>query len=174
MNDPVPDAWFLRHTLATLAYRLQKVATGGPPGFSSLSISPETRTPGEVLAHIADLMDWALTFADGKARWAFVSPSDWDSDVDRVFVAIRRLDERLASTPGDARSQALIFQGPIADALTHVGQLAMLRRLAGNAVRPESYARAEIVIGRVGLDQSGIRTEFDYDASKPPPNAARR
>ena len=60
----------------------------------------------------------------------------------------------------------VIFQGPIADALTHVGQLAMMRGAAGLAVRPESYARAEIRAGRVGLDQSAKRTEFDGDASK--------
>jgi hypothetical protein len=58
-----------------------------------------------------------------------------------------------------------LIQGPLADALTHVGQLAMLRGMAGVPVRPESYPRAEIVVGRVGIDQAAPRAEFDGDAS---------
>jgi hypothetical protein len=79
----------------------------------------------------------------------------------RFYEALRLFDDFLASDlPTDVEAEKL-FQGPIADALTHVGQLATLRRLAGSPVRGESYFRAEIVVGRVGPEQSSQRKEFD-------------
>ena len=79
----------------------------------------------------------------------------------RFFKAIQDLDDRLAQQTLLANSAEKIFQGPIADALTHVGQLATLRRLAGSGIRGESYFRAEITTGRVGLDQPAPFREFD-------------
>ncbi len=75
------------------------------------------------------------------------------------------LDRRLADPAPLGYPAEILFQGPIADALTHIGQLAMLRGAAGAAVKPESYARAEIAVGRVGTEQSVTRKEFDGDAS---------
>ncbi len=161
MND---ETSLLRHALATLAYRLEKVIRDVPPEFATFDGGAGTRSPLALLAHLGDLMEWGERLAHGEYRWSPVPMSDWESARDRIFGTMARLDVRLANgSPGNPATQ--IFQGPIADALTHVGQLAMLRRMAGVPVRAESYARAEIEAGRVGLDQSTQRVEFDGDAS---------
>ena len=156
---------FLRHTLATLAYRGGKVIREAPDSFATMKASESSRTPLQILAHIGDLVNWAHQLVDGNRGWNTEDPASWDAEVGRFFDLIARFDERLASDAPLACEAERIFQGPIADALTHVGQLSLLRGHAGAPVRPESYGRAEIVIGRVGMDQSHQRVEFDGDAS---------
>lgn len=85
----------------------------------------------------------------------------WQTEIDRFLAALKLFDDRLADTRPLAASPEQIFQGPIADAFMHVGQLATLRRMAGSGIRGESYFRAEIVPGRVGLDQAPPKREFD-------------
>lgn len=151
---------FARHTVATLAYRGGKTLAGAPPGFAAYRPAPGTRTPGEILAHVGDLLDWSLGLCDGEHRWSNSAPLPWDAEVARFFAGLRRLDDRLASGRPLGFPVERVFQGPIADALTHVGQLAMLRRMAGAPVRGENYFRAGIVAGRVGPEQSARRVEF--------------
>ena len=152
---------FLRHTIATLAYRGGKVVANAPAGFADFRVNDKTRSPGEVLAHIGDLLDWALHVAKGEQVYNESPPLSWPDGVARFFNSLRELDTYLASDAALGSSVELIFQGPIADALTHVGQLAMLRRMAGAPVRGENYFRAEIIAGRVGPAQSAPRGEFD-------------
>jgi hypothetical protein len=158
-SDPKRD--LLRHTLATLAYRGGKAVRGAPAEFAGYRADETSRTPGQILAHIGDLLDWSLSVAKGKEEWHNSAPLAWDREVERFFAALERFDAYLASDAALHESAEKLFQGPIADALTHVGQIAMLRRMAGCAMRGENYHRAEIVIGRVGLDQSPPRREFD-------------
>jgi hypothetical protein len=158
----------LRHTLATLAYRAEKVLRDVSDGFANQQIAPGVRTPLELVGHLGDLMAWATRTAQGQWVWKAESVGEWNADVDRFYAGIAELDQVLASDTPLGHPAGVIFQGPIADALTHVGQLAMLRRLAGAPVRPESYGRAQIAVGRVGRDQSAERREFDGDASKRP------
>lgn len=151
---------FLRHTLATLSYRAGKAVRNAPADFSGIRTGPESRSAGEVLAHMADLMDWALTQAQGAQRWSDSPVQSWQVDCDRFFTAIAAFDAYLASdAPLHAPAERL-FQGAVADALTHTGQLAMLRRLGGGAIKAENYAKADIVAGRVGSDQAAPRAEF--------------
>ena len=150
----------LRHTLATVAYRGRKAVADAPDGFTDFRISAESRTAGQILAHIGDLFDWALSLADGQQRWHESTPLPWNEEVARLFEALRRLDNRLADSAPLACATGQMFQGPIADALTHIGQIAMLRRLAGVPVRAENYFQADIVAGRVGPDQSRPKVEF--------------
>jgi hypothetical protein len=151
----------LRHSLATLAYRGGKVLRGTPSDFGSFKAGSTSRTPSEILAHICDLLDWTLSLLRGAEAWRNSSPGPWDGDVQRFFSTLGTLDERLA-VPGSLECPwTRLFQGPIADALTHIGQLAMLRRLAGSPVRGENYFRAEIVSGRVGPVQAAPRRESD-------------
>jgi len=158
-SDPKRD--LLRHTVATLAYRGGKAVRGAHDEFAGYRTSEKTRTPGQILAHIGDLIDWGLSLARGKEEWHNAAPLPWDQEVQRFFGALERFDAYLASdAPLECPAEQL-FQGPIADALTHVGQLALLRRLAGSPVRGENYHRAEISIGRVGPDQSRPSREFD-------------
>jgi hypothetical protein len=164
--QPDTDLPMLRHTLATLAYRAGKSLRNAPPGFATHRIGNATRTPLELVGHLGDLIEWAESMADGQWNWRAASIGDWDGDVARFYAALARLDERLTSPAPLGHPATIIFQGPIADAFTHVGQLAMLRGHAGATVRPESFAKAEITPGRVGLEQSTNRREFDGDASK--------
>ena len=151
----------LRHTVATLAYRGGKAVRGATPGFEAFRCAEKTRTPGQILAHIGDLLDWALSLAKGKQVWHDSAPQEWPSEVDRFFAALRRFDDYLASGEPLGVPVEKLFQGPVADALTHVGQISMLRRLAGSAVRGENYLKADINRGRVGPDQAAARAEFD-------------
>jgi hypothetical protein len=156
---------FLRHTLATLAYRAEKVLRDVPAGFAHTKFGPATRSPLQILTHMCDLMEWGERMARGSRRWQHVPCENWDEALSRFVAGLQALDTALADTPGDPAAEEAIFQGPIADALTHVGQLAMLRGMAGVPVRPESYARAKIRVGVVGLGQAPDRVEFDGDAS---------
>lgn len=151
----------LRHTLATLAYRGGKAVRGAPADFADFRASPDTRTPLQVLAHVGDLMEWALWLARGEHRWRAAAPGSWDREVERFFAGVAALDAYLAGEEPLGWSAERLFQGPIADALTHVGQICMLRRMAGSPVRGENYAKATITAGRTGSDQAPPNVEFD-------------
>ena len=151
----------LRHTLATLAYRGGKAVRGAPKDFATFKASPSTRTPAEILAHIGDLLDWGVALADGKHVWHDSKPRAWNREVARFFAALKKLDKRLAARKPLGFSAERLFQGPVADALTHVGQIAMLRRMAGSPVRGENYFLAPIVSGRVGRKQPPAVRELD-------------
>ena len=150
----------LRHTLATLAYRAGKTVRDAPDSFAAFSTGEKGRTPADILAHMGDLFDWALSIARGKQEWYNSKPLPWSQEVQRFFAALQAFDEYLASdAPLNAPVEKL-FQGPIADALTHTGQIAMLRRMAGCPMRGENYFVAEITTGRVGPDQAAPKREF--------------
>jgi len=144
-----------------------------PSGFAEFRVSPTCRTPLEILAHLGDLVEWAERLAQGEYRWEPRQAGDWDAECERFFLKLRALDRALVAARAAAYPPDTIFQGPIADALTHVGQLSMLRGIFGAAVRPEAYARAKIRVGRVGRAQPATRVEFDGDASRPRPKTTR-
>ena len=152
---------FLRHTLATLAYRGGKAVRGAPEGFAAFTAGPGSRSAGQILAHVGDLFDWALSIARGQEAWRDSAPLPWEQEAARFHAALQAFDEYLASEQSLATTPEKLFQGPVADALTHVGQIALLRRLAAAPVRGENYFRAEIAAGRVGPEQAGPRREFD-------------
>lgn len=151
----------LRHTVATVAYRGGKAIADAPESFESFSINETTRTPGQILAHIGDLYDWALSIAVGKQTWRNSTAKPWSEEVERFFAAVKAFDDYLASDNELAVDPEKLFQGPVADSLTHIGQIAMLRRMAGGPVKGENYFVAEIESGRVGADQSEKRREFE-------------
>lgn len=158
--EPLEARDYLRHALATLAYRGGKVLRGAPADFGAFRIGDSSRTPAQILAHVCDLLDWAASLLNGKEAWRDSTPAPWDDDVARFFQALRAVDDALASPEPLPCPWPRLFQGPFADALTHVGQLAMLRRAAGAPVRGENYYKAEIIVGRVGPDQPTPRREF--------------
>jgi hypothetical protein len=156
-----PGRQLLRHTVATLAYRSGKTLRSAPDSFADFRVREGTRTPAQILAHLGDLMDWAYSQAAGAEAWHNSKPLPWPQEVDRFFAALKKFDDYLASQAPLHMPAEQLFQGPVADALTHVGQLAMLRRLAGAPMKGENYSRAEIVAGRVGAEQTLPRREFD-------------
>src|SRR5271168_4406421 len=151
----------LRHMIATLAYRGHKALRGAPAAFADFLAYESTRTPGKILAHIGDLLDWVLSQAKGKEEWHNSKQLPWEEEVKRFSAALKALDDYLASDALLAASSEKLFQGAIADAFTHVGQISLLRRMAGSPVRAENYSKAEIVSGRVGTEQASPPREFD-------------
>src|SRR5580765_4527778 len=149
----------LRHAVATVAYRGGKAVRNAPDAFAEFRAGPTSRTAAEILSHLGDLFDWALTQAKGAEAWHQSSAGAWDPTADRFFRSLADFDAYLASDQPITCSEERLLQGPIADALTHIGQLAMLRRLAGSPVRGESYANADIAVGRVGREQAAPRRE---------------
>lgn len=160
MNSADGKRQMLRHTLATVAYRGGKALRGAPPEYPEFHVAQGARCPLEILAHICDLMDWALSIAKGQQQWSDTRAAVWDGEVERFFTSMKAFDDFLASGEPLQADPEKLFQGPIADALTHVGQLSMLRRLAGSPVRGENYFVAEVQAGRVGPVQSAPRREF--------------
>jgi hypothetical protein len=156
-----PKRQLLRHTVATLAYRGGKAIRDTPAKFADFRVGERSRTPVAILAHVGDLLDWALSIAKGAQAWHDSAPSPWKRESMRFFEGLERLDRYLASDAPLHATAEKLFQGAIADALTHVGQIAMLRRLAGSPVKGENYYRADIAAGRVGPDQAAAVMEFD-------------
>lgn len=167
MNDPTqsnaasdPKRQLLRHTLSTLAYRGGKAVRNVPAGFGEFQGGEGVRTPGQILAHVGDLLEWGLSIAMGQQKWNDSGPLPWEQEVERFFAVLKKFDDFLASSEPVQAPCEKLFQGPIADALTHVGQIAILRRLAGAPVKAENYYKAAIETGRVGADQVPPKREF--------------
>jgi hypothetical protein len=161
MGEADPKREFLRHALATVAYRGGKAVRGAPPTFAAFRASQTSRTPAQILAHLGDLLDWGLSIAVGKEAWHNSKPQSWEDALDRFFTSLKNFDDYLASAEPLRAPAERLFQGPIADALTHVGQIAMLRRLAEAPIRGENYFAADIMAGRVGRDQAAAKREFE-------------
>jgi hypothetical protein len=151
---------FLRHALAVIAYRGGRVIRGAPPEFAAFRVAESGRTASQILAHVGDLLDWTLSLLQGAQVWRETPPGAWDQDVERFHRGLARVDEHLASPAPIGCSPQRLLQGPIADAFTHIGQLAMLRRLSGSPLRGENFFVADISVGRVGPDQAAPRREF--------------
>jgi hypothetical protein len=156
-----PTRTFLRHTLATIAYRAAKVERDAPPGFADFDLGKGARTPVQILAHMGDLFDWALRMARGSSEWVQSKPQAWRKEVQRFHASLLEFDRYLASDAPLQTSAEELFQGPISDVLTHIGQIAIMRRQDLAPVRSEVYAKADIAPGRVGAEQPKSPFEFD-------------
>jgi len=167
MTDPSMsdrDRALLRHMVATLAYRGGKALRGAPPGFGDFRPAGAMNSPTMLLAHIGDLLDWARRFLAGDADTFTISePTTWEAEATRFYTALDALDRAAQSAEPVSASLEQLFQAPIADALTHIGQIGLLRRLAGAPVLGEPYRKAEIVAGRTGPDQAPPGREFALD-----------
>jgi hypothetical protein len=160
MDSQDSSRQLLRHTVATLAYRAGKTIRGAPESFAGYGAGDSVRSPARILAHMGDLFDWALSMAKGKQEWHDSTPLPWTQEMERFFQSLKAFDDYLASELPLGCAVEKLFQGPVADALTHTGQLAMLRRMAGCPMRSENYFRADIAAGRVGAEQTPPSREF--------------
>jgi hypothetical protein len=158
--EPGSTREFLRHCLAAVAYRGGKALRGAPESFANFQPGESARTPVQILAHVGDLFDWGLSLAKGQQAWRESKPQPWPKEVDRFFKTLKSFDEFLAGREPLSASPEQLFQGPVADALNHVGQIALLRRLAGAPIKGENYYQADIASGRVGKDQPSPKREF--------------
>ncbi len=158
------DRVLLRHMLATIAYRGGKAIRHAPPGFGHFLAPGAMNTPATLLAHIGDLMEWAHRFCQGEeGSFRIAEPQEWDQEVARFYANLTAFDRYLESGAPLEPALERLFQAPLADALTHIGQLALLRRMAGDPVLGESYRMAAIQAGQVGPDQAPPGREFEKD-----------
>jgi hypothetical protein len=136
---------------------------GAPDSFADFKPGPTSSTPVQIVAHMGDLFDWALSMICGEPKWNTSKPQVWDKECGRFFAALKRFDDALASNVVIKYEMTRMFQGPVADALTHAGQLAMLRRISGHPMKGESYNRADVVVGRVGPEQTPANPKYEFD-----------
>ena len=160
LPDTVSARDLLRHCLATVAYRGGKTLRGAPASFADFRVAEASRTPAQILAHLGDLFEWALSLSKGKQSWHDSKPLPWAQEVERFFKTLSDFDNYLGASEPLYASPEQLFQGPVADALTHIGQIAMLRRLDGSPIAGENYFQADIASGRVGKDQAAPKGEF--------------
>jgi hypothetical protein len=139
----------LRHMVATVSYRGGIAIRDAPESFATFRAHETTRTPEEILAHIGDLLEGSLHLLQGEMIFLTSSPLPWKDEISRFFSAVKALDSYLATEAPLACPVEKLVQGPIGDALTHVGQIVMLRRMAGSPIHPAPYFTAEIVAGNV-------------------------
>lgn len=153
----------LRHFLAALAYRTQKALRNAPEDFGSFSAGQDVRTPSELVRHMTSVLGYARTFFVGGQYRPEPLPTLSD-EITRFHEMIEYLSEHLKSrTPMQQKlTPERLLQGPFSDAMTHAGQLAMLRRLAGNPVAPENFIVAEIDAGRLGPDQASPASPDEF------------
>lgn len=139
----------LRHMVATVAYRGGLAITDAPGDFATFRAHETTRTAGEILAHIGDLLEGSLYLLKGEMVYLTSDPLPWKEEVTRFFSAVKKLDSYLASDAPLACPVEKLVQGPVGDALTHVGQIVLMRRMAGSPIGPGQYFTAEIVAGEI-------------------------
>jgi len=142
----------LRHTVATVAYRASRAVTDAPEEFGAFEGGG--KAPVKILAHLGDLFDWSLSMAEGEPRWHKSDPLPWADEKKRFFASLGAFDAYLASSEPLHVAIEGLMQGPVSDAFNHIGQLAMLRRMAGCPVRRENFYVAPVVVGRVGPEQA--------------------
>jgi hypothetical protein len=149
--SPDPKRELLRHLIATIVFRWNVAIADAPSEFYDFKIDDSMRTPREILAHIGDLLEGSLMLMKGELVYLNSKPLEWTDEVSRFIAAAAAFDAYLAGNEPLHQPIEKITQGPIADALTHIGQVILLRRAAGFPVRSASYFEADIVSGE--LDQ---------------------
>ena len=143
----------LRHFLAALAYRIQKALRGAPPEFAQFEAGNQVRTPMELLRHMTSVLGYARTkFREGPYRAEALET--FPDEIERFHGMLQDLSDHLrAGDPLPGTTPEQLLQGPFSDAMTHAGQLAMLRRLSGSPVPPENFIVADIGPSNLGTDQ---------------------
>lgn len=152
MPDLTPDRHLLQHFLAAIAYRTQKAVRDAPPEYAGYRAGPGVRTPHQLVRHMSDVLGYAAALLRGETWRAHLQPT-FEEEVARFHRVLEDLNGLLATAAFEEISPARLLQGPLADAMTHAGQLALLRRLSGSPIPPENFIRADVRPGRLGPDQ---------------------
>ena len=159
----------LRHFLAAVAYRTQKALRGAPVGFADFRAAPGVRTPHELLRHMSDVLGYARTTFTGGS-WRAHSLPTFAAEIERFHEILEDLGRLIAEEEVGTASPQRLLQGPLADVMTHAGQIAMLRRLEGSPVPPENFIVAEVDAANLGPDQPAAASADSewYDAEEEP------
>jgi len=154
-----PERQLITHFLAAIAYRTQKSIRDAPETYWTFAAGKQVRTPIEILRHMTSVLGYARTlFIGGDYPVQPKVLPGVDAEIGRLHEIIEDLGQLLE---GEASlheiTEEQLLQGPLSDAMTHVGQLALLRRLHGSPVPPENFVYADISATRLGKDQPGPR-----------------
>ena len=159
----------LKHFLAAVAYRTQKALRGAPDSFAGFRAGNNIRTPHELVWHMTGVLGYARTFFQGGTCRP-EKLATFPEEIQRFHAVLEDL-ARLLEEPGKAVniSAQQLLQGPLADVMTHAGQLALLRRLAGSPVPPENFIRATIRAENLGPNQpDSVASDFGWSSDLPP------
>jgi len=144
----------LQHFLAALAYRTQKALRDAPQGFDAFTAGENVRSPHQLLWHMTSVIGYARTMLRGGT---FSPPglATLEEEIVRFHDTLRALhddfgDESLTAQISDEQ----FLQGPLSDAMTHAGQLAMLRRMFGSPVASENFIFAAVHTDNVSASQA--------------------
>ncbi len=151
-------AHMVRHFLASLAYRFHKAVDDAPEGYADLDAGHGIRPPLDIVHHVNGVLGYAKIMLDegeiDAGYWHEVPDLDWHGLVGLVHTTLQEMDDLLAAERRfPAERLERLLQGPLSDSMTHVGQLAMLRRFAGSPIPAENFFEAAIRVGQVGPDQ---------------------
>src|SRR5512147_97276 len=161
----------LQHFLAALAYRTQKALRGAPADFADFRVGPTSRTPKELVWHMTGVIGYARTMFHG-GRFAPPAVPTFAEEVVRFHETLAALSSDFADPSLVARiADRQFLQGPLSDAMTHVGQLAMLRRLVGSPVASENFIFADIRAANVSPDQPDPMAPDAWWRPEDPPRA---
>src|SRR5216117_1871639 len=148
------DRALLRHFLGAIAYRTQKALRDAPAHYPAFSAGNRVRTPVELIRHMTSLMGYVRTLFQGGSYPVKPEPlPSFTAEVERFHEMVEAVGTLLASNAKCSISTEQLLQGPFADTMTHVGQLAMLRRLADAPVAPENFIYPDIRDDRLHADQ---------------------
>ena len=142
----------LRHFLASIAYHASKAIRYAPENYPELDVEMEVRTPREILHHITGVLSYAHSFFE-HYETTYFDLEPWNAEVESFHEILGKLDESLQEKPPDGVTEERLLQGPLSDSMAHVGQLLMLRRMAGAPVPSENFVYADIKAGVLGPDQ---------------------
>ena len=146
------DRGLLRHFLAAVAYRTQKAVRDAPDEFADFRVAPGVRTPHQLLRHMSDVLGYARTTFQGGSWRANTLPG-FGNEIARFHENLEALAHEIETASHGNVTPGQLLQGPLADVMTHSGQLAMLRRLSGSPIPPENFIVAQIDADNVGADQ---------------------
>jgi hypothetical protein len=168
------DRELIRHFLAALAYRTQKALRDAPPEFGEFRVAENVRNPRELVWHMTGVIGYARTLFQGGV-WQPNGFPTLAEEVKRFHEVLGDLSQIVASgAPMVDGTLDRLLQGPLSDAMTHAGQLAMLRRLAGSPIPPENFLRANVSADNVSADQPPpVAPKIGWDPNQPPPPPGR-
>jgi hypothetical protein len=142
----------LRHFLASITYHATKAINGSPDSYPELDVGKGVRTPRSILHHITGVLSYAHSFYE-HYETTYFEHRPWDGEVRRFYETLSKLDESIREKGPEGVSEEQLLQGPLSDSMAHVGQLLMLRRMAGSPVPSENFIYADMRKGVVGPDQ---------------------
>lgn len=137
----------LRCYLAGLVFRFEHVTAGTGEEFAKFEAGHGVRTPQQIVRHMTGLVLLARDqFEEVAGRRP--EPLPWPEEKSRFVATVWDFDTLVSKGSGlredrSIPSMAHVWNGPLSDLMTHVGQLATLRRLAGDPVPAVRYSQVD-------------------------------